>query len=798
MGRASRLALNALFGALTTAMVVSPSWSAPRNYLVNIPAKQRSEALIDLGSQTHITLGGSALCHGTAPSLHGLLSLERALNRLTANSDCSFTIHDAETVVIVATPVKAPEAKKASNLNPTSAIEDVVVNATKRKMRLRKIAGAYSIVTAARLQDTGSVETSDISQQAAGFFTTNLGAARNKIILRGLSDGAFTGRTQQTVATYLDDVPLTFNAPDPDLRLIDVERVGVLRGPQGALYGSGSLSGVYRIVSNRPNLEETLGRISAQLAVTKSGAPSQKLEAVVNMPLIEGRSALRVAAYRDVDGGYVDDMVLRLSNVDKTLRQGGRASVGVQINPSWALSLSTALQDLRSNDTQYTTPNLGGQRRANQVRETHANRLRQGALSLTGEGPWGQFKASTGYVDHYFASRYDATAALQADSTDAIGVGLFDESNRIRLLSQDLVLTSPDERRLTWLVGLYGLLSDDQNGGELRARTTAIASKRLYLEDRQDQRRELAGYGELSYDLNSDWSVTVGGRAFETRVATQAKIQTSSSSTPRNLDKHLTFEGFSPKVSIQRKLDDGLVYVLISDGYRSGGFNSGGLRSPSALQATFKPDHLRNFELGTKFSTRQPNISVQAAIFHVIWTDIQTDQYLSSGLSYTSNVGDAENTGVELETTYRPNEHLIVSLNALFDKPHRHRTVGFSNSQFQNALPGVPDLSAGAFARYERSIGANTNLILTSQVGFVGSSRLTFDPRYSPTVARYMTGKLAAEIKSGPWQSALSLSNPTNASNDTFAYGNPFTFGQVRQVTPPRPRTWRLTLTREF
>lgn len=189
---------------------------------------------------------------------------------------------------------------------------------------------------------------------------------------------------------------------------------------------------------------------------------------------------------------------------------------------------------------------------------------------------------------------------------------------------------------------------------------------------------------------------------------------------------------------------------------------------------------------------------MQAAIFHVIWTDIQTDQYLSSGLSYTSNVGDAENTGVELETTYRPNEHLTVSLNALFDKPHRNRTVGTSGSQFQNALPGVPDLSAGAFARYERSIGTKTSLILTSQVGYVGSSRLTFDPRYSPTVARYMTGKLAAEIKSGPWQSALSLSNPTNASNDTFAYGNPFAFGQVRQVTPPRPRTWRLTLTREF
>lgn len=794
MGRANGLALGLAFAVIAGAT----GQAAERIHWIDIAPKPRSEALIDLGVGANMTIGGTALCRGMAPRLRGFMSLGQALKRLTDGSDCGFKILNATTVAIVAAPVRSTERQPPSGTASVPQIEDVIVNATKRRMPLRNIAGAYSIVPANRLQDTGAVETSDISQQAAGFFTTNLGAARNKIILRGLSDGAFTGRTQQTVSTYLDDVPLTFNAPDPDLRLIDVERVGVLRGPQGALYGSGSLSGVYRIVSNRPNLHETLGRISAQAAVTESGAPSRKTDLVWNAPLMEGRSAVRVAAYRDVDGGYVDDVSLRLSNVDKTVRQGGRVSFGFQINPSWTLTLATALQDLQSNDTQYTTPDLGGQRRANQVRETHTNHLRQGSISLTGEGWWGQFKSSTGYVDHEFASRYDATAALLADGSDAIEVGLFDESSQIRLISQELLLTSPDDQPLTWLVGLYGLLSDDQNGGELRARTAAEASRLLYLENRYDQRRELAGYGELSYELNPNWSVTLGGRAFEARVSTQAKIQTSSASGLRTLDRHVTYQGLSPKFSIQRKLDDGLVYFLISEGYRSGGFNSGGLRSPTALQATFKPDHLRNFELGTKLLSRQGNLSLQAAIFHVIWTDIQTDQYLSSGLSYTSNVGDAENTGLEFETTYRPTEQLTLSVNALFDKPRRNGVKSVSNATVQKVLPGVPDLSAGAFVRYERGLGPHAQLILSSQLSYIGNSRLTFDPRYSPTMARYMTGRLAAEIKSGAWRSALSVSNPTNASNDTFAYGNPFSFGQVRQVTPPRPRTWRLSLAREF
>jgi hypothetical protein len=103
--------------------------------------------------------------------------------------------------------------------------------------------------------------------------------------LRGLSDGTFTGRTQQTVGTYLDNIQLTYNAPDPDLRLIDVDRVEILRGPQGALYGGGSLSGVYRIVSVKPVLDEWSGSLLAGAAATESGSPSSRVEGVVNLPL---------------------------------------------------------------------------------------------------------------------------------------------------------------------------------------------------------------------------------------------------------------------------------------------------------------------------------------------------------------------------------------------------------------------------------------------------------------------------------------------------------------------------------
>src|SRR5206468_9381651 len=118
----------------------------------------------------------------------------------------------------------------------------------------------------------------EVAAQAVGVAVTNLGSGRNKIFVRGLSDGSFTGKTQSTVGLYLDDVPITYNAPDPDLRLADVERVEVLRGPQGTLYGSGSMGGIVRIVTSKPDPARLAGEVSAEGLLSEHGDPSHAIE----------------------------------------------------------------------------------------------------------------------------------------------------------------------------------------------------------------------------------------------------------------------------------------------------------------------------------------------------------------------------------------------------------------------------------------------------------------------------------------------------------------------------------------
>ncbi|ADG09108.1 TonB-dependent receptor [Caulobacter segnis] len=760
-----------------------------------------SETLIELGVRMGVSVGGVDACSGSGAPLVGAFTLREALDRAIAGRGCAYAFVDSRTIRF--SPVRpAPRPQIVARpvtpavVEPVAPLAPLIVTAGKRPARLGSLPGGVSVIGSPQLQDTGVGETASVSRQTAGFITTNLGAARNKILLRGLSDGTFTGRTQSTVGTYLDDLPVNYNAPDPDLRLIDVDRVEVLRGPQGALYGGGSLSGIYRIVTRPPELGVYAASAGTTFADTESGSNSYRFEGLVNVPT-SAQSALRAMIYHDVDGGYLDDVNLRLSNVDRTTRRGGRVAWRAE-RGEWEVRLGAAGQSVSSKDTQYVTLAPGGPRRANQVRENHRNRLGQTSLKVSGAGDWGRFESVTGYVTHKFASRYDATLALTQFAEEGLELGLYDESSRVRMAIEDALYTGPERGRLRWMVGAFAASSIEEGDAELRVRTSN-ATRTIYNEDRKDLLNEYAVYGEASYDLGGGWKAAVGGRSFKTSVHTRSYVLAPSPGVSRDLDRKASFSGFSPKISLQRDLSGGgMIYVLTSEGYRAGGFNSGGLVTPSETRRTFRPDHLRNYELGATLTPFNARLNLRTALFYVDWRDIQTDQYFSSGLSYTANIGDGRNRGVEIEAAWRATGRLTVSGNALFNEPKLTRIAPGFGIGATASLPGVPDVSFGSLITYHRPLTANASMMLTAETGYIGRSRLTFDPRYSPSMGGYYTGKLSAQVMTDRWRAAMFVSNPWNSSSDTFAYGNPFSFGQVRQVTPQRPRTWSLALSANF
>ncbi|HQR90697.1 MAG TPA: Plug domain-containing protein, partial [Caulobacter sp.] len=235
---------------------------------LQIAAKPVQAALIDFALQSNLSLGGDLeACRGFAPALFGRMSQKAALDRILTQSGCGFALADPRTILILkVTPQRASRA--VVEAATVLGLGEVVVTAQRYPNLPGRTPYAISVISGTTLQREAFTSLADLSAQVAGMTVTNLGPGRDKILLRGLSDGAFTGQTQSMVALYLDDVPITDSAPDPDLRLADIERVEVMRGPQGTLYGGGSLGGVVRTATRKPDLDRYQANALAGLGHT--------------------------------------------------------------------------------------------------------------------------------------------------------------------------------------------------------------------------------------------------------------------------------------------------------------------------------------------------------------------------------------------------------------------------------------------------------------------------------------------------------------------------------------------------
>ena len=390
---------------------------------------------------------GTASCGpGGRAALTGRYTLDQALSRLLAGAPCRYAVVDARTIRILpaAPPPQASPARDPGR--PPSLVAEVVVTATKRPVALDRLPAGVSAISREQITATRALDAGQTIGQLAGVLTTNLGPGRDKLLIRGLSDGAFTGRTRSTVGTYLDDAPINYNAPDPDLRLVDIDRIEVVRGPQGALYGSGAIAGVYRIVTTKPDLQDLEYGASASLSHTEGGDASHDVDGYISIPIIKDHVALRLTAYEEIQGGYLDDVNLRVPNVDQTRRDGGRLAVRLRFDDTWRLDAQAATQHLRSNDTQYVTAAMSTPgapiTRANRIRETHNNDFSYAGLTAHGEFDWGSVTSSVNYVHHVFSSQFDATAFLRELPELTADLGAYVESTRSNMLVQDLVVRS--------------------------------------------------------------------------------------------------------------------------------------------------------------------------------------------------------------------------------------------------------------------------------------------------------------------------------------------------------------------
>lgn len=804
--------------------VSSRAHAAARRHF-DVPAGRLSDSLFEFAVQANVSISvdASAGCHGSSSRLLGDYSVKDGLTRLLAGAGCGFRMVDVSTIRVVrlaqapAPPPAAPPSRRAPTPPSPSApqpaaganapISEVVVTATRRSALPDSLPLAMSTVSAADLKDSRASGIGDLTGQSTGLTVTNLGPGRDKFIVRGQSDGPLTGHTQAAVGLYVDDVRIGYNNPDPDLNLVDVDRVEILRGPQGSLYGAGSIAGLLRIVTRAPDLDHASTTVSVTGAGTQGGAGSEAVDAVANLPLQQGRLGVRAVFYRDHDGGYFDDILLHRKDTNYTDRTGGRLAIRYRLSDDWTLNAGLTRQALYSGDSQYAIGGATGLQRAVQLLEPSDNEFTEGYVTLEGDTGLGRFKNTFALIEHELDSRYDATTAASLfQPGPVLGPSPYDDANRTELAVDEVSLVSPGGERLEWLVGGFLAVGRQDLHSALTSPAADGAARLIYDEARRDNTLELALYGEASYDLTSRLTVTLGARVYGARVSTQAVTRQPIFLGQSDFAGVLVDSGFAPRLAAQYQLSShAMIYAQAAEGYRPGGFNTSGPLGQMFSTTTSAPQPYRRFgsdklwmyEIGAKVRLWGDRLNVRTAAFYSRWSNVQSDLPLRSGLPFTANLGDARNVGFELEAAYQVGG-LRLRVNGALDRPELVRlNPGFPTIQ-HSGLPGVPRASVGADLRYQRSLGHGLTATFNAQYAYVGVSRLTFDASTAPAQGGFSTGRVSLGISNARWSLTGFVDNPANSIGNTFAYGNPFTLRRAAQVTPQRPRTAGVEVQKTF
>lgn len=577
---------------------------------------------------------------------------------------------------------------------PTEVTDDseIVVTASKREQSVRDVSGSVSAVSEATLQKLNAQSLSDYITRVPGVVFNDYQPGVSEVVIRGIASTTYHEANQATTGYYLNEIPLIepgFPLLIPDIDSFDVSRVEVLRGPQGTLFGSSSLGGAINYVVNEADASGFDVGAEGQVASTKrAGEASYAAKAMVNVPIVTDKLAVRLVALQRVDAGYLNNTLLGKNGSNDLRVRGLRGSIVFTPTDTTRISVLSMYQEYDLDDQTYVL--FGPPKtfdRATNVAEfqdtdvmLHSLRIEQdlGFATLTAVGSYTEKNADLAFDNSIFGGNDPRTNTPELASS----------RGKSKTDYAELRLASPDEGRFRWLLGanytrLRSTSTDgtfiegiadyiDANPGQFGGRpgselapddlaTRTVSSNRV---------TEKAIFGEASFDLVDTLTLTLGGRLFEYK--TQPRLQYLPNA---NLIAPFDFapaaskdSDFIPKVSLTYKLsDDFMVYALYSEGFRIGGVNVYAAATPG-LPLTFESDTTKNYEVGTRFDFIDGAASVDLTVYHIDWGNIQARLFTPVDFdAYTINGGGADIDGIELSLTLRPTRGLTFASNIAYN-----------------------------------------------------------------------------------------------------------------------------------
>lgn len=597
----------------------------------------------------------------------------------------------------------------ADTVRSASSIETVLVTAQRREERLVDVPVSLSVLGAEELERRGLVSRDDYLRSIPAVSLRDDGVGLAEIVIRGAYGDSF--RTGPTVGLYFRDVPLTGYAigGSADVKLIDMQRVEVLRAPQGTLYGSNSLSGAIRYIPNEPDLQEFGGSVRATYSSTdRQGGWNNAIDGVLNIPIVDDVFAIRAVAFRHFDSGYVRNiagndpamqsaaatygathLAINENQVGDTEYVGGRVSALWQPTQSLAINLTYVKQvdsqDDRSFELRQNGPYqrsdyqlgavIGGSEDAQKIDLDILN------LTLSYDLAWGELYSSTAYMEQQFIRKWDI-GTLGLFGTPLKPIDQISTTNA-EVLAQEFRFTSSFDSPFQMIFGLYYEDSKQPTtqptyfaGDAARNPYAAIKLWQIDLERDVEQK---AAYGQLSYDVTDTIKLTVGGRYFDYDTRHATRTFDTVILAPSSSDDEATESGETFKAGVEFKPSDStLLYATWSQGFRLGrplateliravcDRNSDGLVDNTSISSNLElvdSDRLDSYEIGAKLSFLGGAALVTTSVYQNDWTDIPV-AFTAPGCSttLTLNGGSARARGAEAEGTFSLVDALKLSL----------------------------------------------------------------------------------------------------------------------------------------
>jgi len=664
-----------------------------------------------------------------------------------------------------------------------ASVERIVVTATKREKTLQEVPFSINAQSQADIQRTGADSLEELSRNVAGLTIQDLGPGQSQVAIRGVSAGQIVRDqpgVKEQVGIYLDESVISLSLFTPDLDLYDLQRVETLRGPQGTLFGSGSIGGTIRYITNQPNLDQAESSFEAELNTIDAGGSGGSFKGMVNLPFGNGDGAFRLVGYHTEYGGFIDAL-REGGGVDEDVNDGSRTGfrAALTFEPTDTISLTPRViyQEIETDGfNRQEVFNLFANRFTTERPPVVFDEREQFLLldegfddeflllDLTATAGFDFFDLTsvTSYTDRDVLVSRDASALSGSVSVD---LGFPDEAvllpsnlrdtTDVEQFTQELRISSNTEGLFDWLVGAFYSDTDrvytqrlptpgfdaftDAVLGEGTAAAVAngFPADSPFNSDLPYNIEQIAFFGEATWYATDRLSLTAGGRYYdfeEVRTITTGGLFAAGDT---GVVDETSSSGFNPRFLADYKLTDEVsVNAQVSQGFRLGGVNDP-LNVPLCTPEDeeifggfqdYDDETLWNFELGVKAQTR--TLTFNAAVFHTEIDDLQVTLDAGSCSSrIVFNVPEAMTTGVESELTWEPTDRLLLTLAGSYIEAEFDSTVRDGNGNViggiedGNRLPTVPETqfsASGAYTHPLQLFDRPAEAFLTASVQHIG------------------------------------------------------------------------------